>query len=197
MDTESEHKEVRRMRKILPVLLICLLLTACGQTQPTESESTAAQASSETQTRVIAAETGSDAQSTTETGSAAQSQAETIPSESELPTIRTLPGHIESDVYVRLWDGDLAPGLRAEDADAVKQIICARSWGMSYDNLSDMWIEAEGVQYAYDTQSGILTEADDRAAKLSESERVQLNAILARYLNLYDPRPVSDGIDKE
>ena len=197
MDTESEHKEVRRMRKILPVLLICLLLTACGQTQPTESESTAAQASSETQTRVIAAETGSDAQSTTETGSAAQSQAETIPSESELPTIRTLPGHIESDVYVRLWDGDLAPGLRAEDADAVKQIIRARSWGVSYDNLSDMWIEAEGVQYAYDTQSGILTEADDRAAKLSESERVQLNAILARYLNLYDPRPVSDGIDKE
>ena len=124
-------------------------------------------------------------------------QAETIPSESELPTIRTLPGHIESDVYVRLWDGNLAPGLRAEDADAVKRIIRAQSWGMSYDNLSDMWIDVEGVTYAYDTQSGILTEADDRAAKLSESERVQLNAILARYLDLYDPRPVSEGIYKE
>ena len=175
------------MHRILPVLLICLLLTACGQTQQTESESTAAQTSSETQTRAMAAETET----------APQSTAETVPPASELPTIRTLPGHIASDVYVRLWDGDLAPGLRAEDAEAVKGILRAQTWGMSYDNLSDIRIDAEGEQYAYDTQSGILTAADDRAATLNESERLQLNAILERYLNLYDPRPVSEGNDKE
>ena len=171
MNTGTD-KEVNRMRRILPAALLCLLLTACARAET--KQTTRPQP---VQTQSAAAETDGTPQTAAQTETAA---------ETEMPTIRTLPGHIESDVYVRLFDGDLAPGLRAGDAEAVKQIIAAQTWGFSYDNLSDVWIDAEGVQYAYDTQGGILTEADNRAAKLSDAERAELNAILAQYLSGFD-----------
>ena len=107
----------------------------------------------------------------------------------ETPSVRTLPGMIMSDVHVQLRGGSVAPGLRADDAETVKRIIGQQTWGMSYDNLSDVWIEAECVRYAYDTSSGILTDADDHAAKLDDAQRETLNAVLASYLSETDAQP--------
>ena len=107
----------------------------------------------------------------------------------EMPSIRTMPGMTMSDVHVQLRDGSVAPGLRAYDAETVKRIIGQQTWGVSYDNLSDVWIEAEGVRYAYDSSSGILTDADDHAAKLDDAQRETLNAVLASYLPETDAQP--------
>lgn len=165
------------MRRTIAALCCLLLLTACARAE-TDTETTAAEtAASETAVADNAAQL-----TAAENTEPSQTRTETEP----FPTVRTLPGHIASDVYVRLWDGDVAPGLRAGDAESVKTIIAAQTWGDSFDNLSDVWIEAEFVPYAYDTQGGILTSADDRAAKLADAERAALNAILAHYLPGYD-----------
>ncbi len=147
---------------MIPIVCVLLLLPACGQAIAPE-ETTAVSESAETLTQAEAAEP-----------------------ETTGPIIQKLPGMIMADVHVRLWDGDVSPGLRDEDAQTIKNILARQTWGYSYDNLSDTWIEAQGVTYAYDTQSGILTAADDRAAKLTETERAQVNAILADYLPGYD-----------
>ena len=166
------------MKRIqIAALALCVLLlpSACGRTAPSGTTKEPIQTQ-------IAEMSKQAAENEPEESSVTQSL--TVPEDAS--TLWNLPGHIASDVFVRLWDGDVAPGLRAEDAETVKRIIAAQTWGFSYDNLSDVWIESEFVRYAYDTQSGILTESDERAVKLTEAERVQINAILADYLPGYD-----------
>ncbi len=173
------------MRNCIFVLLIglSLLLAACGRSMVRE---TGANETSVLSDRAVSTEP-SLTNGTDPDADAAQPQSPTTPEDAgALPSVRTLPGMIMSLVHVRLWDGDVAPGLRAEDEGTVKRIVAAQTWGPGYDNLSDVWIEVEGVDYAYDMQSGILTAADDRAAKLSDADRAQVNAILAEYLPGYD-----------
>ena len=161
------------MKRIpIAALALCVLLlpSACAQTAPDGATTEQAQIA-ETSEQTTAAEP-------VETSAPLS-----VPEEAS--TLRNLPGHIASDVYVRLWDGSVAPGLRAEDAETVKRILATQTWGFSYDNLSDAWIDAEGVPYAYDSSAGILTASDDRAAKLTEEERIEVNAILAAYLPGY------------
>ncbi|MBQ7541997.1 MAG: hypothetical protein IJT44_06880 [Clostridia bacterium] len=170
------------MRRSVMILCICFLLfaAACGRSVTPETASAdAITPESASADAIMSERTEQTAAAETETEAA-----RTVPDEAT--SLRTLPGMIMSDVYVSLWDGDTAPGLRAEDAQAVKRILASLTWGMSYDNLSDVWIETQGVRYAYDTQSGILTEADNRAAKLSEAQRIRLNGILAEYLPGYE-----------
>lgn len=168
------------MRNVITVFLIGLLLlaAACGHAERTEN--TTAEETFPQPPSSAAAETQAEA---TEDTTAETDISPTVPE--DVTFLGQLPGMIMSDVHVRLWDGDVAPGLRAEDAETVKHILAAQMWEHSYDNLSDVWIEAEGVRYAYDTRSGILTCADDRAAKLDEANRAQVNAILAQYLPGY------------
>lgn len=161
------------MKRIpIAALALCVLLlpSACAQTAPDGATTEPAQIAETTEQTAAAAPEETSAPSLSE----------------EASTLRNLPGHIASDVYVRLWDGSVAPGLRAEDAETVKSILASQTWGFSYDNLSDAWIDAEGVPYAYDSSAGILTASDDRAAKLTEEERIEINAILAEYLPGYE-----------
>ena len=85
---------------------------------------------------------------TAETVTEAERNVTTEMQTTETSSVRTLPGMIMSDVHVSRGDGDIAPGLRADDAETVKQIIAQQTWGASYDNLSDVRIEAEGVRYS-------------------------------------------------
>lgn len=147
------------MRKILTVVLLALVLLSagCGRTRTNKPASDP----------VNDAPTSADAEDPSSSG--------------------TTIGNLESDVFVRSWSGDVASGLREADAATIKQILSSLEWGKSSDNRSDAWIESEGVLYAYDSQKGILTDIDDRAAKLSAADRARVNAILSQNL------PGSDG----
>ena len=148
------------MRKQTVLLILCsvLLLSSCGRTASIRETSAVADT--------------------------AQAQSEPDGSlGGEQPS-----GVTDSDVLVCRMDGETAPGLRAEDAQTVKQLLAAQTWGHSYNGLCDCWIKVGNVVYAYETTSGILTDADDQAAKLSKPDRLRLNAILEEYLPGYDAK---------
>ena len=106
----------------------------------------------------------------------------------EASSIRTLPGMIMSDVHVYRMDADVSPGLKDEDAQQVKRLLASQDWSLpSYDNLSDVAIDAAGTLYYYQSDAGILSDMHDHAVRLTDGEREQLNAILQNYIDLSAP----------
>ena len=107
-------------------------------------------------------------------------------------TIKQLPGHIVSDIYVTHIGENISPGLKSEDSKAVKKIIEKYTFkNPGYDNISDVKIDINfgSKTYYYDSAGGILTVNgkgvnSDKAVKLSESDRTALNKILSDYIEL-------------
>ncbi len=106
--------------------------------------------------------------------------------------IRSMPGNIESDIYVTSLSrgsGSISPGLKAADADGVKSILGKYSFDTpGYDNISDVLIStADNREYYYDSASGIITVItpdSDRAVRITEADRQKLNGILDDYITL-------------
>ena len=178
----------RVMQKRLGWICVALLfvLCACGKTNPPAAVS--GRTDPETaQTEEQPLQT--DAQAGEPADASASETAEAVSEATERPssTIRTLPGHIASDVFVHRLDADVAPGLRADDAQTVRQLLAAQTWGPGYDNLSNVEIHVLTARYTYESDSGILTTETGDAVKLSDSERVRLNTILRQYIDLSEP----------
>ncbi len=105
-------------------------------------------------------------------------------------SIRTLPGHIEAEVFVSEIHGDVSPGLKDEDAKIIKNQIDKINkyhlWGDSYDDLPDVIIRyADGKQYSYNSADGILTDTDaDKTYVLPEKDRITFNKTISKYITL-------------
>ncbi len=103
-----------------------------------------------------------------------------------------LPGMTVSDVHVGRADGNTLHGLKEEHAASVRKIIGKYSFSSpGYDNISDIIIRLDFEQYYYyDSDGGIITvngspsqPISDRAAKLSDSDRIKLNSIIRNYVS--------------
>lgn len=155
---------MKRMLFLSAVLCLLTIMAACGKTALPESQTQ----------RAVQTEDRPPPQT-------AEPTSEPLPPET---TLRTLPGMIMSDVHVCRIDEDVSPGLRAEDAQEVKAIVAAQTFGDGYDNLSDVQMEVAREWYYYETQAGILTDARGNAAMLSASDKARLEGILEKYIRI-------------
>lgn len=86
----------------------------------------------------------------------------------------------KNKVYIgRIEQDSLGTSLPDSKADTVREIVGRYKMDQhSWDNISGYTLVVDGVYYAYDSGSGILTKDDTHADKLSNADRKALNAAL-------------------
>lgn len=108
-------------------------------------------------------------------------------------TIKTTPGE-KGLVRVCRFEMNNMSTLSDTKADRVRAIIGSYAMNKpSWDNISDYTISVDGVYYAYDSSSGILTKDDTHADKLSDGDRRALNKAIG-ISDSASGEPVSDPL---